>query len=458
MTLYSSDSQPNLNTSNSNISSAGSAALFHPNKEFFLELVESHMDLLARYTQGLCSTVPETPSKQEMLLDRSQSSTWIIGQRLLTITTSGCRSRIFIDGLCERCYRLCKSVSASDPSSDDVFNQSSSDVNNFMNIVNSENNFNCNNSVNSNCLQHSSSASNTTSDISRPKRRHQSAFVPNNSCKPASRAYDDSHLNFTNPANSSTDDYEESTTCSCWCEGWAEICIRRPSGTTCWKMRIQNRLNVPCYPYNPFDDGFNDNIALLCSTRSLKSETDADSGVVRGEEALAGDSSDINISPPVFRRTSSSPDIDGAENAGISSPTDRKPINSTDSLEGSAGDLNSVKISRASSFGRGDSIKQSQFTRSSSFSWKSPSRYKNSDSSSSNSETWQKDASSSLSSNSANVGESCKVKKDLQLDLKAELNDQNSHSSLLKNHEGKYFYCFSVFIASPIALFVRILF
>lgn len=200
-----------------------------------MELVESHMDLLARYTQGLCSTVPETPSKQEMLLDRSQSSTWIIGQRLLTITTSGCKSRIFVDGLCERCYRLCKSVSATDPSSDDVFNSITSDINN---LINCENNFSYNNTEQLNCLQHSNSASNTTSNnfsandrnpIS-SRRRHQSAFTPNNSSKPASRAYDDSHLNFTNSTYSSSDDYEESTTCSCWCEGWAEICIRRPSG------------------------------------------------------------------------------------------------------------------------------------------------------------------------------------------------------------------------------------
>ena len=30
--------------------------------------------------------------------------------------------------------------------------------------------------------------------------------------------------------------------CSCWCRGWAEITIRRPSGNISWLMRVQNRL------------------------------------------------------------------------------------------------------------------------------------------------------------------------------------------------------------------------
>ena len=30
--------------------------------------------------------------------------------------------------------------------------------------------------------------------------------------------------------------------CSCWCRGWAEITIRRPTGTISWLMRVQNRL------------------------------------------------------------------------------------------------------------------------------------------------------------------------------------------------------------------------
>ena len=40
---------------------------------------------------------------------------------------------------------------------------------------------------------------------------------------------------------------EDGTTiplCSCWCRGWAEIMIRRPTGNVSWLMRVQNKLDV----------------------------------------------------------------------------------------------------------------------------------------------------------------------------------------------------------------------
>ncbi len=28
--------------------------------------------------------------------------------------------------------------------------------------------------------------------------------------------------------------------CNCWCQGWAEVYVRRPTGNTSWIMRIEN--------------------------------------------------------------------------------------------------------------------------------------------------------------------------------------------------------------------------
>ena len=41
--------------------------------------------------------------------------------------------------------------------------------------------------------------------------------------------------------------------CSCWCKGWAEILIRRPTGNISWMMRLQNRLQALSVgePYSP---------------------------------------------------------------------------------------------------------------------------------------------------------------------------------------------------------------
>lgn len=36
------------------------------------------------------------------------------------------------------------------------------------------------------------------------------------------------------------DKQEENILCACWCQGWAEIYVRRPTGDTSWIMRIQN--------------------------------------------------------------------------------------------------------------------------------------------------------------------------------------------------------------------------
>ena len=38
--------------------------------------------------------------------------------------------------------------------------------------------------------------------------------------------------------------------CSCWCRGWAEIKIRRPTGNIAWLMRVQNKLDILATPHD----------------------------------------------------------------------------------------------------------------------------------------------------------------------------------------------------------------
>lgn len=42
---------------------------------------------------------------------------------------------------------------------------------------------------------------------------------------------------------------EEHTPCACFCQGWAEIYVRRPTGDMSWMMRIQNSMQFE----NPID-------------------------------------------------------------------------------------------------------------------------------------------------------------------------------------------------------------
>ena len=32
--------------------------------------------------------------------------------------------------------------------------------------------------------------------------------------------------------------------CACWCQGWAEVLVRRPSGNMAWMTRLENRQLV----------------------------------------------------------------------------------------------------------------------------------------------------------------------------------------------------------------------
>lgn len=46
----------------------------------------------------------------------------------------------------------------------------------------------------------------------------------------------------------STDDVDNDQTtptpCSCWCRGWCEVKVRRPTGNVAWLMRVQNKLDI----------------------------------------------------------------------------------------------------------------------------------------------------------------------------------------------------------------------
>lgn len=47
---------------------------------------------------------------------------------------------------------------------------------------------------------------------------------------------------------------EEHVLCACWCQGWAEIYVRRPTGDMSWVMRIQNSMQFETYADFPVHD------------------------------------------------------------------------------------------------------------------------------------------------------------------------------------------------------------
>ncbi|CAG0924983.1 unnamed protein product, partial [Notodromas monacha] len=145
-------------------------------------------------------------------------------------------------------------------------------------------------------------------DIESPKRkRHQSEFTGGSPSQASSNfwsaaAKDDLHM-WNSEDNVASSHAEGSSTkrpgnelhddgrilCTCWCQGWAEIHIRRPTGSTSWAMKIQNSAIRSSSLCN--DRVLGDIMShLLPSLRERAIDTDLDSVIQSVEEK------DVNVS------------------------------------------------------------------------------------------------------------------------------------------------------------------
>lgn len=73
--------------------------------------------------------------------------------------------------------------------------------------------------------------------------------------------------------------------CPCWCEGWAEILIRGPSGNVAWVMRTENEYSQYAGHGDP---SMHDIMNLFTSVNSKSPDSDStsklDSGSLGEEE------------------------------------------------------------------------------------------------------------------------------------------------------------------------------
>lgn len=76
---------------------------------FYEELNETCIDLMARYAFSPCSAFPRRLPGAEFLLNGGQSMTWLVGNKLVTVTTSGCSQKVLKQGLCDKCWLMCNS-------------------------------------------------------------------------------------------------------------------------------------------------------------------------------------------------------------------------------------------------------------------------------------------------------------------------------------------------------------
>ncbi|KAK9888340.1 hypothetical protein WA026_000595 [Henosepilachna vigintioctopunctata] len=195
--------------------SSGTSAPLHipvtaanaPTITFYEELTETCIDLMARYAFSPCSALPRRTPIADFILSGGQSMSWLLGHKLITITTSGCSQKALKHGLCDKCLNICSSghqlpLSAR---SDSIEN---TDVTKVFRESLSEK---------------------TNSPVDEMK-------------KPSEEKRDEVPHKLEDMVTPDSDKYEKPL-CACWCQSWAEIFVRRPTGDMSWVMRIQNTLS-----------------------------------------------------------------------------------------------------------------------------------------------------------------------------------------------------------------------
>ncbi|XP_075230715.1 TSC complex subunit tuberin isoform X2 [Lycorma delicatula] len=236
---------------------------------FHRELTETCIDLMVRYTYSTCSAMPKRLPTAEFFLSGGQSVTWLLGNKLVTVTTSGCSQKPLKHGLCDRCTQFCR-IEKDHPISPTSEVVSDTDRRAPHG-------------------KHLPLSRSTSNDIT---PQSSSILASNNSTaasSPSEEVKRGLESGLTEPESGRMDqvlygvDRREPQLCACWCQGWAEIYVRRPTGDMSWVMRLQNQ---PQTLTSPTEFLLNDIATLLFPSLNKKSGFDTDINVDLDDEGL----------------------------------------------------------------------------------------------------------------------------------------------------------------------------
>ncbi|XP_067671125.1 tuberin-like isoform X1 [Haliotis asinina] len=203
---------------------------------FHRELTETCTDVMARYTFANFAAVPHRSQLVQFLLSGTQNQTWLLGNKIITITTSGSGIKAANAGVCEKCIMLYhEAQEGRQPAMKRERRRHKSAA----------------------CLSRSQSQMEPTSSpcadesgVLQTKWSHDDLSVTRGSDDVgvqtgSSLSGDslDSYL-FGSKSESEEKPFNPSLLpCTCWCIGWAEVNIRGPSGNVSWVMRIENEIS-----------------------------------------------------------------------------------------------------------------------------------------------------------------------------------------------------------------------
>ncbi|XP_055596027.1 tuberin isoform X2 [Uranotaenia lowii] len=269
---------------------------------FHSELAETCIDFMVNHTYSPCTGLAKRSPAAEFLLRGGQSNTWLLGHNLITITTSGCSAVPFRNGLCDRCFAMCKDNSSTKPevgitnTGPQAASEATGASASATSVVGDAHHITTNKSANESDSTDLTTSSTSSSNVATPFPQPGSANMTSSGNtrffrQGSQEAYSSGSLEAlsrrgSNPEPSSDQaqpitarsesalmttlgnkiilpqQHHGSATggksgtasgntgldkpiqlCACSCTGWAEVCIRRPTGMLSWMMRVQNQIN-----------------------------------------------------------------------------------------------------------------------------------------------------------------------------------------------------------------------
>ncbi|KAG0439749.1 hypothetical protein HPB47_016542 [Ixodes persulcatus] len=262
------------------------------------ELLETFVDLMSQYCFGTCSSQPHRSATSEFMLKQGRSMTWLLGHKMVTITTSGCGGRAYRLGMCERCYCFCRDAQDQpDPCQGFLPSLLLGNLvglqRSLWHMLIAKGNEHVPKKDSGRHRKCQLAGFPSEEQQGQNRRRHQSEADGRSSLSGAgafasrmlSGTKDDLSLRQGPPdkragiggdsepgdgrgggvlfggargsshPSGSTSGEVLSHVCSCWCCGWAEVYVRRPTGNTSWVMRLQNDMfSKTCTPDFPLPD------------------------------------------------------------------------------------------------------------------------------------------------------------------------------------------------------------
>ncbi|KAK2584988.1 hypothetical protein KPH14_008518 [Odynerus spinipes] len=245
---------------------------------FHIELTETCIDLMARYTFSTYSARPKRLPAADFLLKEGQSMTWLLGNRLITVTTSGCSNKAMRGGLCDNCWVACKSR----PQSPEHTKSSQTNLRRISSFETGKDEKLSRQSSGGHGSSNANTAANSPTEESKKSLDDIDTTKRENLVEKSEKDHGEPSK-LEQILNS--EKHEEHVLCACWCQGWAEIYVRRPTGDMSWIMRIQNSMQLE----TPMDFPVHDIMALyMPHSNGVSSKQQESTAEYSGDEAEDG--------------------------------------------------------------------------------------------------------------------------------------------------------------------------